>query len=72
MIAKTLKGVEILCEIIKETDGAVLIDEGSSEHWIPKSQIININVRVRNTHRGEKDTTTIVIPEWLAYERGLI
>ena len=68
----TVENVEVFCEIVKESDGAILINEGSSEHWIPKSQIINMDRTIKNTHRGERDTATIVIPEWLAFKKGLI
>lgn len=60
--------VEIACEIRYESADALLIFDGQSEHWIPKSQIIS--------HDSEEDDwsdlTEIEIPRWLAYEKGLI
>lgn len=69
---KTLKGVEIFCEIIRETPNALLINEGDEQCWIPKSQIIDMERTIRNTHRGQHDTATITIPEWMAKAKGLI
>jgi hypothetical protein len=53
------------CRAVKETDAAILVDTGDEETWIPKSQIIGGDVH------EEGDEGTMVIPEWLAIERGL-
>jgi len=48
-------------EIIKETEAAWCLDVGDAKVWIPKSQ-----------GTIDEDENTIEIPEWLAYEKGLV
>jgi hypothetical protein len=50
-----------------ETDKAILCLVGTKEVWIPKSQIDN-----SSEVQGEGDDGTLVIPEWLAIEKGLV
>ncbi|MCH8821310.1 hypothetical protein IID23_02180 [Patescibacteria group bacterium] len=60
--------VEICCIIKHRTDEAILIGDGvpNEDHiWIPTSQIESIEGL-------DEPTQTILIPEWLAYEKGLI
>lgn len=54
-----------LCgEIRRETDLAILFYDGDRETWLPKSQLEDIT--------RYSDEVEIVIPRWLAEERGLI
>lgn len=58
--------VEIDCEVIAETQDALLVSDGKQEVWIPRSQISDY---------GEDDRlniTSIFISEWLANKKGLI
>jgi len=58
--------IEIAVEVRRETEKAMLIYDGKSEAWVPKSQI---------TDQSEKNDGTIesiFVPEWLALEKGLI
>jgi len=55
---------EIDTEILRETELAILVNDGATECWLPKSQI------EYDAEVGE--TTTITIPEWLAKGKGLI
>lgn len=57
--------VEISCEKKAETEAALLINDGTEEVWIPKSQIEEIEDE-------DKEVMTIYIPEWLATENNLI
>jgi hypothetical protein len=60
--------VEISCHVVHQTDVAVLINDGTGEHWIPKKLI-------SDPHEDDIVTgsdTEIFIPEWLAMEKGLI
>jgi hypothetical protein len=57
--------VEIEVEVIKKTEEAVLINDGSIEAWILLSQI-------EGDCPEEGVGGTISIPDWLAEERGLI
>lgn len=55
--------IDIACEVMRETDKAVLVSETGEKDdgvWLPKSQI-EIN-----------DDGTISLPEWLAMDKGLI
>lgn len=58
--------VEIEVDIKGETEQAYLVTDGDVECWLPKSQI-----------DYEKDLTVgdrtdMLVPEWLAEEKGLI
>jgi len=57
------KLIDIACEVKIETDSAWLINDGTKEAWLPKSQV--------EMHVEDKGTTA-VMPEWLAQEKGLI
>jgi len=52
-------------DIVHETDAAELIDFPEGEMWIPKSQISD------RSSEGDAEPW-IEIPEWLAYEKGLL
>ena len=57
--------VEITIPITHQTEKAILtVSESAKPVWIPKSQIVEIEF-----HGGE---ATIIIPEWLAYDKELI
>jgi hypothetical protein len=47
-------------EIVRETDKAKLFKTAVGEVWIPKSQI------------EDEGDDVIMIPEWLAIEKGLV
>jgi hypothetical protein len=54
-------------EVIAETEKALLIFDGDREEWVPRSQI----GKTSDVHeKGDKGT--ILIPEWLAKEKGFI
>lgn len=60
--------VEIACQVRYKTDRAVLIHDGEREAWIPFSQIENLG-----PDDIEKDSyITLLIPTWMAKEKGLI
>jgi len=52
--------VDIACEVLHQTEGAILIDDGAAKTWLPKS-LTQVN-----------DDGTVTLPEWLAQEKGLI
>ena len=57
--------IEIAIEVKARTDKALLISDGETECWIPRSQI--------SDYVGEEDSPeTIFIAEWLALDKGLI
>lgn len=60
------KDVEIEVEVRAETAKAILVFDGRTEVWIPRSQIRD---------QCENDLgaiTSIFISEWLATEKGLL
>lgn len=59
------KDVEIEVEVRVETDKALLVFDGKTECWIPKSQI-------KDQCEEKGQITSIFISEWLAGEKGLI
>ena len=58
--------IEITCEVLRETDKAFHISDGATQAWVPKSQV--------EWHKGEptKKAGVMVMPEWLAKDKGLI
>lgn len=59
--------IEIACEVLRETDKAFHVSDGVREAWLPKSQV---------EHHKETDprkrSCVMVMPEWLAKDKGLI
>ena len=58
--------IEIIGTVKVITDSAVLIDDGDNDLWLPLSQ-----VKTESEYAIGEDSI-IEIPEWLAYEKGLI
>lgn len=53
--------------IITTTLRAILVDDGDQEVWLPASQI-----DMESIEHNRDGTVTLMIPEWLASEKGLI
>ena len=51
--------------IVQETDKAILFDDGRHEAWLPRSRIEIIPTK----HGG---AVIVVMPEWLAKNKGLL
>ena len=56
------------CEVKHETDAAYLLNDGTQDIWIPKSQIEDEEMSFQD---GIK-CLEFGIPEWLALEKGMI
>ncbi len=56
---------EITLEKLRETDAAIQVTDGDVTVWLPKSQIVSEEHLRGNTYE-------ILLPEWLAHEKGLI
>lgn len=56
--------VEIFGFIKHETEAAILLNDGDTEVWLPKSQI-------EYDMPNKYNQTTVEIPEWLAIEKEL-
>jgi len=54
-------------EVVKETEAAFLCSIEGEELWIPKSQLKDGSDELEEGGSG-----TIVIPTWLAEEKGLV
>lgn len=50
---------------VRETAMAILVEVDDAEYWIPKSQIDDDSEVYQDGDEG-----TLVIPEWLASEKG--
>ena len=57
--------VEFYGTLEHETEKAYLVFDGKEKIWIPKSQ-------VKESHNIKDDDWEFSIPEWLAYEKGII
>ena len=55
--------IEICGDIITDTEDAILLSDGVSEHWLPRSQI-----KIRKLSNGYE----VIMPEWLAKKKGFI
>jgi len=56
-------------EVKYVTDKALLVDIEGEEFWIPRSQIHEDSELYNSDHVGESGV--LVIPRWLAEEKGL-
>ena len=57
--------IEIEVEVVARTKAALLVSDGKTECWIPRSQI--------SDYTGEEDSPeSIFISEWLAEKKGLV
>lgn len=59
--------IEIACKKLGETENALRIYDGGQSVWIPKSQIEETDHDFDTKGEG-----TIMLPEWLAIEKGLV
>lgn len=51
-------------EVVKAVEKALLVRQGASEVWIPRSQICGRSEVGRNAEEGEEGH--LVLPKWLA------
>lgn len=57
--------VEITLDVLRETKKAYFVSDGTTETWLPKSQIKDME-HLRNK------TYAVLMPEWLANKKDLI
>jgi hypothetical protein len=68
-MSRPSREVEISVVVKKCTDRAILVNFGVKEEvWIPKSQILDW----AGSEEVDYNTTTLIIPEWLATEKGMV
>jgi hypothetical protein len=61
--------VTLMLDILRETEAAFLVSDGDREVWLPKSQIGNAD-ELEGVNCMED--IEVIVPEWLAEEKGLI
>lgn len=59
--------VEMSVTVIRETEKALLVNDGTVEAWIPKSQL-EYDPEYETNEQGE-EFAVISIPEWLAEDK---
>ena len=57
--------VSIYVDLIHETENAYLMSDGENEFWISKYRLLNMD------KMGDAEYE-IILPEWLAEEKGII
>ena len=62
--------VKINVTLLGRTDHAILVSDGQREAWVPLSQIED-EIKEPTGSFGLVTTTSIVIPDWVAREKGL-
>ena len=58
---RTRELIEIAGEVRGETDNAVRFHDGAVTVWLPRSQV-----------EWNADARVMILPEWLAIEKGLL
>jgi hypothetical protein len=65
--------IEVDVEYLAQTSKALLIDNDKEGIWLPKSQIKDSDGNFFNfLDLKEHEYITILLPEWLAMDKGLI
>ena len=57
--------IDVAVILERETEKALLVNDGHKSFWVPNRQC-----EVNYNHKGIAETVTM--PEWLAYDKGLI
>lgn len=60
--------VKIHVKVVERTDLALLVSDGRKEAWVPLSQIDEV---IEEPGLFGMEVTAIVVPEWLASDKGL-
>ena len=58
--------VELDLKQVHETDAAILVSDGITKNWVPKSKLED------DPEHLDNGLIRIVIPEWLAIDKGFI
>lgn len=61
--------IRINVKVVEQTDLALLVSDGRKEAWVPLSQIED-TIEEEDGMLGV-NITAIIIPEWLASDKGL-
>lgn len=60
--------VMIPVKVVARTDLAILVHDGKSEVWLPKSLIVE---EVQEVFQGEPRTVAVCVTEWVMADKGL-
>ena len=60
--------IDIPCEIRARSELAIMIHDGHKTVWIPRSEIVAVNV---HGDAGSYPRATLTIPSWLAREKAI-
>jgi len=63
--------IEVTVNLVSETENAIQINDSKRTMWIAKSQIFSHRTISEKTFDTDA-VIEIVIPEWLAIEKGLL
>lgn len=65
--------IDIACEYIRHTEKAIQVFDGTTEEWVPFSQIIIRDDSGRPPKSFMPNMSlTLNMPEWLAKEKGFV
>jgi len=65
-----MSSVKINVTRVGRTDLAILVNDGQREAWVPLSQIEE-EIEEPTGNFGLVTTTAIIVPDWVAREKGL-
>ena len=63
-----MNSIKINVKVVERTDLALLVSDGRKEAWVPLSQIEEV---IEEPGLFGPVITAIVVPEWLAADKGL-
>jgi len=55
---------EVVGQIVRETDKAILFTDGGEPQWLPRSRV--------TVEEGRGGVVSVFMPEWLAKEKGFV
>lgn len=66
-----MSNVKINVKELGRTDLAILVSDGHTQVWVPRSHIVEEIKEPAGGILNEDTTVAIVVPEWVAREKGL-
>lgn len=66
-----MSNVKIIVKQLGRTDLAILVSDGRTQAWVPRSHIVEEIKEPAGGILNEDTTVAIVVPEWVAQEKGL-
>ena len=75
---RSIDTIEVCVDLIRQTDLAILCNDGDREVWIPKSiikdpPVMYLEESIQSAYlSGKRPSATITIMEWFAIKEGFI